>query len=178
VSTDEYLRSLQVRLAYFVGAREHVSRIAELASKTNQFNLSLRRMNEADIVRRLAERPANVVAIGLEDCLSDSGIIGAVVGSRQGSTLRVEELCISCRALGRRLEDSMLTRALLLLAGDDPPRRVIFDVRKGPRNEPARQWLAQYANANLAEDADRVDISFETILAKPVSSAIQTEVIR
>ena len=176
VSTDEYLRGLQVRLAYFIGGREHVARIAELASKTNQFNLSLRRLNEADIARRLVERPANVVAIRLEDRLSDSGIVGAVVGSRQGNTLRIEEVCISCRALGRRLEDNMLTHALRLFAGEQPPSRIAFDVSKGPRNEPARRWLAQYLNIELDEDAESVEMNFDVVRAKTISSAIQVEV--
>jgi FkbH-like protein len=176
VSTDEYLRSLQVRLGYFIGAREHIARVAELASKTNQFNLSLRRLNEADIARRLEERPANVVAIRLEDRLSDSGIVAAVVGLRQGNTLHIEEICISCRALGRRLEDSMLTRALRLFAGEQPLSRIAFDVCNGPRNEPARRWLAQYLNIELDDDATSVEADFEVVRAKTISPAIQVEV--
>lgn len=178
VSPEEYLRSLRVRLGFFVGAREHLARMAALVLKTNQFNLSLRRMTEAEISRRLEERSSNVVAIRLADRLSDSGIVAVLVGSNEGDTLRVEEICVSCRALGRRLEDSMLTQALLLLAGEPPPHRIVFDVRKGPRNEPARQWLAGYANEALADDIDRVEMHFDGIVTKPISSAISTEVFR
>jgi FkbH-like protein len=178
VSQEDYLQSLQIRLGYFVGMREHLPRMAELICRTNQFNLTLRRMNEAEIARRIEERPSNVVAIRLADRLSDSGVVGVLVGSLEEDALRIEEICVSCRALGRRLEDSMLTRALLLLAGDEPPRRVVFDVRKGPRNVPARQWLAQYAKAELTDDIACVDMSYEAIAAKPISTVIRAEVLR
>ena len=92
--------------------------------------------------------------------------------------MHVEEICVSCRALGRGLEDSMLTQALLLLAGDRAPCRFTFDLHKGPRNGPARQWLAQYAQIDLVDATDRVDMPFEDVVAKPSSSVIQTEVIR
>jgi len=177
-SSEDYLRSLQVRLRYHVGQREHLTRIADLVAKTNQFNLSLNRMKEAEIARRLDERRTNVVAIDLTDRLSDSGIIAAVVGSRHGETVRVNELCISCRALGRRLEDSLLTRAILLLAGDEPTEAVVFDWRKGARNDPARQWLERYANTPIGDDNEYVEMSFEAIATKPISSAIRMEIMR
>ena len=177
-SSEDYLRSLQVRLRYHVGQREHLTRIADLVAKTNQFNLSLNRMKEAEIARRLDERRTNVVAIDLTDRLSDSGIIAAVVGSRHGETVRVNELCISCRALGRRLEDSLLTRAILLLAGDERTEAVVFDWRKGARNGPARQWLERYANTPIGDDNEYVEMSFDAIATKPISSAIRMEIMR
>jgi FkbH-like protein len=177
-SPEDYFRSLRVHLDYFVGSRKHLARMAELVLKTNQFNLSLRRMKEAEIARRLEELPSNVIAIRLVDRLSDSGIVGVLVGSHEGDSMHVEEICVSCRALGRGLEDRMLTQALLLLAGDRAPCRFTFDLHKGPRNGPARQWLAQYAQIDLVDATDRVDMPFEDVAAKPNSSVIQTEVIR
>ena len=175
---DEYLRSLQVRLDFLVGPRAHLARLAELSAKTNQFNLSLRRMNEAEIARRLDDRPSNVVAIHLADRLSDSGIVGLLVGSHVGETLLIDELCISCRALGRRLEDSMLTKALLVMSGEPSPASVAFALSKGPRNEPARRWLAQYSNTPVSEEAALLEVPFDAIASKPVSSAIRTEIVQ
>lgn len=175
---DDYLRSLDIALDFLVGPTQHVSRLAELAAKTNQFNLALARINEAEIARRIHERPANVVAIRLADRLSDSGIVGLVVGSRIDDMLRVDELCVSCRALGRRLEDSMVTKALTIMAGHVAPTHVRFALRKGPRNAPAREWLSRYANCSLEDDSHRVEIPFERIAATAVSPAIRVNVIQ
>lgn len=177
-SPDDYLRSLAVELEFIVGPREHLVRLAALASKTNQFNLSLRRMNETQILHRIDERASNVVAIRLADRLSDSGIVGLVVGSRSDDTVSVDELCVSCRALGRRLEDSMLTIALRLLAGEPAPARITFSVRNGPRNEPARDWLRRYANVTPADDTHALDVPFERVAATAIPSAIRTRVVQ
>lgn len=174
----EYLRSLGVRLAYFRNAREHLARIADLVQKTNQFNLALRRMNEAEIAARMGATGAGVVAFGLNDRLSDSGIVGALVGEREGDALRVEEVCVSCRALGRHLEDSMLTQALKLLADGDPPRRVVFDVRTGPRNRPAREWLERYLGTPLAEQATEIAVPYDVVRRKTIDDAIAIEVVQ
>jgi FkbH-like protein len=177
-SPDDYLRSLQVQLDVLVGPRQHLARLAELSAKTNQFNLSLSRMNEAQIARRLSDAPSNVVAIRLTDRLSDSGIVGLVVGSRIGKALHIDELCVSCRALGRRIEDTMLTQAVLAMAGEPAPETVVFAVRKGPRNAPARDWLARYGGARVNDDTDAVEFPFKIVVAHPLSSSIRMEIVR
>jgi FkbH-like protein len=178
VSSEDYLQSLDVQLDIVVGPREHLRRVAELASKTNQFNLSLQRMNEVEIARMLDERPANVIAIRLADRLSDSGIVAMLVGTRIADRLHVHELCISCRALGRRLEDAMLAQGLIAMAGDTMPDKAVFAVREGPRNEPARRWLAQRANTSIEPCGKALEVPFAAILSMPISPAIRTRVVQ
>lgn len=170
VSPGDYLRSLQVRVQYHVDASAHLPRIAELLRKTNQFNLSLRRMSESEIADRIRQHPRNVVAASVSDRLSDSGLIAALVGTIRGDTLHVEELAFSCRALGRRLEDSVLTQALLLMAEGRSPAQVSFDIRDGPRNAPARQWLAAYSGGAVAPAAGIVSMPMAVIASKSIST--------
>ena len=176
VSPDEYLRSLNVRLEYAIDCRTHLARMAELSAKTNQFNLALRRMNAAELALRLDDRDSRVVTVGLADRLSDSGIVALMVGAKNGDELRVDELCVSCRALGRRIEDTMLTKAVLLMAGDSTPQRVVFALRKGPRNAPARDWLARYADVRVDDQATEVSVPFDRIAQREVSAAIRITV--
>ena len=178
VSAEDYLASLHVRLTVVVGPRTHIGRLAELSAKTNQFNLSLTRMSEADIAHRLAQDPANVVAIRLEDRLSDSGIVGLLVGSRISDTLHVDELCVSCRALGRRLESAMLTTGLLAMTRERVTEKIVFSPRTGPRNAPARRWLEQYADVTLNDETSCVAVPFDVVARNSFSPAIRTEVIR
>ena len=93
----------------------------------------------------------------------------------RGGDLRVDELCVSCRALGRRLEDTMLTQALLCAAGDDQPGAVVFRVAEGPRNAPARRWLAAYVGLDLAATTGKVVVPFDFIRAKRVDDAVEIE---
>ena len=173
VSPDEYLRDLDVWLEYAVDRREHLARMAELCAKTNQFNLSLRRMNPVELGRTLEAEDARIVTIALTDRLSDSGIVGLVVGRRDADAVRIAELCVSCRALGRRIEDAMLTQAVRLLAEGWSPQRVLFDVSHGPRNAPAREWLARYADVRLDTDATQVPVPFARFVEREVSPAVR-----
>ena len=138
----EYFRSLQVTLVYRQDPMEQLSRLADLCNKTNQFNLALRRFNQAEVAERLSRSDTCVASVQLTDCLSDSGIIAVIVVERHDEQLVVEELCVSCRAMGRQLEDT-----IILLALRDMPifagcREVAFRVQHGPRNQPALDWLA------------------------------------
>ena len=89
-----------------------------------------------------------------------------------GDALCIDEVCVSCRALGRRIEDTMLTQAVRLIGHAWAPERVVFNVRKGPRNGPARDWLERYAGVRLDDDATEVQVSFARIARCEVSPAV------
>jgi FkbH-like protein len=176
-SAEEYLRSLAVRLSYAVSAADDLARAHELVRKTNQFNLSLLRLSESELSARIGAADAGIVTIRLSDRLSDSGLVGVVSGKVEGADLRVDVIAVSCRALGRRLEDTMLTQALRLLAADRPVARIAFAVEDGPRNQPARGWLESY----LADCGERIDerafaMPVAALGAKALSDAVTVEV--
>lgn len=145
----DYLRSLQVQIKVEVAPRQHLKRLHELAQKTNQFNLNLKRLSEAEIASRLASPDGRIACIGLRDRLSDSGVVGMLVARRTGDILVVDELAISCRALGRDLEDVMIAAAANALMGGWPCRRLEFCYDMGPRNAPARDWLSKLSGVSL-----------------------------
>lgn len=137
---EAYFKSLGVRLQFTVNAPEHRARMAEMSGKTNQFNLALARLSEADYAARLADPDCAVVTVALSDHFADSGLIALLAARHVADEWQVEELLISCRALGRRLEDSIVLGALQCLPWQGMGG-VRFRVTEGPRNQPARQWL-------------------------------------
>jgi FkbH-like protein len=137
----EYLRSLNVTLTHFWNARQQLGRLSDLCRKTNQFNLAIRRFSEAELSDRMNSHDACVASVQLSDRLSDSGIIAVIVAERSGSQLIVEEVCISCRAMGRQLEDDIILHALRQMPIWAGCKEVEFRVRNGERNQPALEWL-------------------------------------
>lgn len=161
---EAYLRSLDVRLRFARDERAELERLAALSTKTNQFNLSLGRLSPTDVERFITAPDRSAVSIRLTDRLSDSGIVGAAFLRREGDAVLVEELCISCRALGRRLEDVMVAEAIRCATADGaPPREVRFRRAAGPRNRPALDWLAGFArDASAADETpDYVAVSWD-----------------
>ncbi|OJI04682.1 HAD-IIIC family phosphatase [Polynucleobacter sp. MWH-Adler-W8] len=139
---SEYFRGLKVGLIYRYDPLEQLTRITDLCNKTNQFNLAIQRFNQVEIAERLKSKAASIATVQLTDRLSDSGVIAIIVASKKNTQLVVEELCISCRAMGRRLEDTIVLQALKGMSIIDGCTEVIFKVSHGPRNQPALDWLA------------------------------------
>ena len=151
-SPEDYLRSLEVVLTFASNVPEHLGRMAALSNKTNQFNTALCRFSETQVARRLGDPRCRTISVGLRDRLSDSGIVAVLFARQDGPALVVDELVISCRALGRSIEHAIVTGALRRALADLPANEVRFRFRDGPRNEPARVFLSGYAGCAVGPD--------------------------
>ena len=105
---DDYLRSLGMRLSIAPFDGPGCKRIAQLISKSNQFNLTTRRYSEAEITALQSDPDAITVQARLEDIFGDNGMISTVICRRDGQRCEVDSWIMSCRVLGRRVEDAIL----------------------------------------------------------------------
>lgn len=154
LTDDEFLRSLGVVAELALDDPAAQERVASLSLKTNQFNTSLRRFSAVDVAERLASNDARIVTASVRDRLSDSGIVAEVISTREDGLLQVEEMAISCRALGRGLETRLLAESVSTAARSLGCDRVRFAFRAGPRNQPARDWLAGLLGRDPAEEPE------------------------
>ena len=114
-SSEEYLHALRIRvLAQPVTAFE-VSRVAQLAARTNQFNLTGVRFDEGATTAMSADPGHLVASFAVSDRFGDEGIVGAAWIERRGRVWWVLNLVLSCRVFGRGIEfaivDWILRRA-------------------------------------------------------------------
>ena len=138
---SDYLKALHMKLTFYLNPGKFLTRLHELSNKTNQFNTSLLRLSERDISTRLSDKNCLTVGVRLKDRLSDSGIIGALFTRMEGDTVIVEEACISCRALGRGVESTILSESLLQVMEHSSAQTAILKARRGPKNQPAMDHL-------------------------------------
>ena len=120
---------------------------------------------------------ACVSSVQLRDRLTDSGIIAVIVGELDGALLRITELCISCRALGRKLEDTIILAALRGMPIFRECRNIEFCVELGPRNTPARVWLATRLGQAEAAQAGNHTLSKQKVVDFSVDTAIKFDAI-
>ncbi len=109
-STDlgSYLRGLEMQLLCSSFDELGFNRIVQLIGKTNQFNLTTQRYTEADVRAMMRNPSALTMQMRLTDIHGDNGVIGIVVGVRQAETLNIENWLMSCRVLGREVEQATL----------------------------------------------------------------------
>lgn len=68
----------------------------------------------------------------------------------------VDELAVSCRALGRGVETPLVLAALRRAVDELGATTVVFPFVGGPRNEPARRWLTEFAGSDPLETGQAV----------------------
>ncbi|MFI3169040.1 MAG: HAD-IIIC family phosphatase [Faecalibacterium sp.] len=104
---SDYLKSLDMTASLGAFDTAHAERITQLVNKSNQFNLTTRRYNAAEI-ETLSQNPAAITLYGqLSDKFGDNGIVSCVSGLIEGDTLDLTLWVMSCRVLKRDLEKAM-----------------------------------------------------------------------
>ena len=107
-SLDEWLRSLKIRVRAEPLKPENLARISQLINKTNQMNLRTRRMSEAELAA-WATRPGHAAwGFTVDDRFGSSGLTGVVGLRYQGRSAFFEDFVLSCRVIGRRIEETMV----------------------------------------------------------------------
>ena len=144
MTETDYIKSLHMELTYSVDEEAAVSRIAELANKTNQFIFNYRRYSLQQVKTLMKSDNSAVISVSLKDDLSDSGIIAIIVGKKQNEVLTLEECCISCRALGRGLDELLVKKGIQVLSEQLKTKKLQVNFTDGERNLPARKFVNNF----------------------------------
>ena len=111
---ETYLRSLEMVIEVKLADDFTLPRIAQLTQKTNQFNLTTRRYSEADIKRYMEAKDVDVLSLRVMDKFGDSGLVGVCVLKYIDQEAMFDTFLLSCRVLGRGVEDVFVIQALKL----------------------------------------------------------------
>jgi FkbH-like protein len=139
-SIDEFVQALAVTVSVRAPKDSELARIAQLTLRTNQFNCTLTRRTDAELRAMSRDDRYTILAVHASDRYGDYGLVGAVILRREAAALDIETFLLSCRALGRRIEDHMM-RAVEQLAQDSGCGTLRLRFREGPRNTIARTFL-------------------------------------
>ena len=105
---DDFLKSLDTEVNITRANDFTVPRISQLTMKTNQFNLTARRYSEEDI-RELNKDPnCHIFSVSVKDKFGDNGLTGVLMLKKADTKLVIDNLLLSCRIIGRNIENSLL----------------------------------------------------------------------
>jgi FkbH-like protein len=111
-----------------------MARIVQLINKTNQFNLTTRRLNESDVRQLFAGEGNYTQSLRVSDRFGDNGLTGVLIAVREGDALRVHTWLMSCRVMGRRLEEAVLA-ALGKFARTSGATKIVGEYLPTAKNE-------------------------------------------
>jgi FkbH-like protein len=106
-SMEEFHRGLDMVATVVPLDELTLPRVAQLVGKTNQFNLTGRRRGETELAALAAEPGTAFLCVRLADRFTDHGLVAVVVAVQDGQALDVDTWLMSCRVIGRTLEDEV-----------------------------------------------------------------------
>lgn len=166
-----FLADCQLQLALQPATPATLERVHQLMGKTNQFNFTLLRPDKAAL-HSVMEQGGQLYSAALTDRFGDYGLIGilhlqpvsaAAAGAAQAGDFHIVNLALSCRALGRGVEDALLAYARDRAAAAGCTRLCARVVR-GPRNQ---QVLDYMDNRGFARALDN---EHEVLFVMPVAT--------
>lgn len=156
---ESWLRSLQIEVRAAPLRLESLPRAAQLLNKTNQFNLSLRRLDEKSLWNWVEDPHNRAYTFSVSDRFGEFGLVGLSSLSVNGTDARIVDFVMSCRVMGKKVEEALLgyTVERARAAGAD---RIVAPLVDGPRNQPAKGFFAsKFSNSdNSSIDTARVSI--------------------
>ena len=103
-----YLKDLDMRIEISKANNSSLPRVVQMESKTNQFNLSTRRLGLSDLNSIVDSRNALVCTVGLQDKFASHGLISYFSIQFNSEEARVTDWLMSCRVFSRDIEFAVL----------------------------------------------------------------------
>jgi FkbH-like protein len=99
---EGFLASLLMSICISPVSPENEARVHQLINKTNQFNLTTKRMTLADV--QAYQASGVMLCVSLKDRSTDYGLISVLWGDMEGDHFKLANWVMSCRVFNRKLE--------------------------------------------------------------------------
>ena len=148
-----------------------LDRSAELLQRTNQLNLSGRRLTRAEVERMVRDPAGRCLHLRCADRFGDYGLIGFVALQPEGDALVITDLVLSCRVATKKVENALASH-LQACAVAMGARRIMAKYVPTPRNG---VLLAALRAAGFAESAHGADLVLDVDTVVPDSDVVRVE---
>ncbi|MCE0559410.1 HAD-IIIC family phosphatase, partial [Motilimonas sp. E26] len=135
LSQLDFILSLELDISTENLSVSDVERAEELLLRTNQFNISGKRLSCDKVNSCILSSDRFIIKCNLKDRFGEYGIVSIAFGSISDGVVNVDNMVLSCRAFGRGVEFYMLKHLANL------GERVCFDFSVTNRNKPALKFL-------------------------------------
>ncbi|BCX47077.1 phosphatase:FkbH-like protein [Haloferula helveola] len=137
-SYEQFIEGLDLRMEIAPVGEGDLARASQLTQRTNQFNACPQPRDETTLLNLCRGMRAQIVSV--RDRFGDYGTVGLMVTKEDGGRLWAETFLLSCRALGKGVEQRMLRYLGGLAKELKLPELAIWFTDTG-RNRPVREFL-------------------------------------
>lgn len=148
-SLDEWLESLQTEVTIEALSAENLIRATQLLNKTNQMNLRTRRMTEDELWGWAQQPGHHFFTVSVADKFGSAGLTGLISYSEKNGEAYIEDFVLSCRVMGRKIEEVMLAFAVHD-ALQNQQTGVVAEIIPTPKNNPCAAWWKLQPNVSVS----------------------------
>ena len=141
-SLAEWLQTLELKVVLEQVKPTNLRRTVQLMNKTNQMNLSTRRLSEAELVEWTGQPEREAWVCSVEDRFGDSGLTGVLSLEQVSGGGRIVDFVLSCRVMGRGVEETLLHHAVAR-ARAHGWRKLLAEYLPTQRNKPCFDLLTR-----------------------------------
>jgi FkbH-like protein len=144
-NVEDFLKELEIKVTMKKADNFTIPRIAQLTLKTNQFNLTTRRYQEEDVQAFAYDQTKLIGCAQTKDKFGDNGITGVYIVNKNHSEKEwfIDTFLLSCRVMGRGIEDAMLG-FILKKAKEEGIMKVKAEFIPTRKNKPCEQLLPDF----------------------------------
>lgn len=135
-----YFSNLNISLYFEINNPSNLERAFQLFNKTNQFISNFTRYSLEEY-KNFINNNSKLITIKMHDKLSESGIISAIICHKESNNLFIDDFCISCRALGRKIEKIILFKSIEIVKIILNTNNTILYYKIGTRNQPFLDFI-------------------------------------
>jgi FkbH-like protein len=139
-SLDDWLQNLDISIEVNQLCDTNLPRAAQLLNKTNQMNLATRRFSEAELLAWSAGEDQKLWTFRITDRFGDYGLAAIVGVETDGSILRITDFLLSCRVMGRKVEETMIY-VVIDYARSSGAKEIRAEYIATPRNAPCLNFF-------------------------------------
>ena len=141
VDMPTFYRQLEMKVTLGVNETAQIPRVSQMTNRTNQFNMHTIRCSEDDIRRFMTSEDSEVVTLALQDRFGDSGVVGLAVIMKSPGEWVLHLLLMSCRILGRTVENAFI-KWIAGRARSAGITRLVGEFAATPKNKPFAGFYA------------------------------------
>ncbi len=172
---EDYLRSLDMQSTILPVDETSLQRVTQLVSKTNQFNTTTRRHSGEQIVEFTQTDNSITFCVLLKDKFGEYGIISVILAipdHENSKQLRIDTWLMSCRAIGRTVEQSVFSY-LLSAAKTQGFDGIIGEFIPTAKNTPVANLYSALGFVESENSGEAQEFYLNLTTAKSVASFVQ-----
>jgi len=148
---SSFLKNLNLVITPEKVSSSNFDRVFELIHKTNQFNLTTKRLTWKELERIATQDDCFCYCYSLKDKYSDYGIISVFIAGKELNYWRINNWLMSCRAMGRGVENAVFNHFLSVMLTED--ETVFGEYVETEKSKPVANLLEKMGFTKYSQDS-------------------------